>query len=225
MSLFNWSSNYDMEKFLPPQLRTPIRMAWLKTLFKPIQTKFDNIFGTQSFYKGYNVINWSASTAYVKGNKIRYGNSVYECILPNVGIVPQGDKTDTWLLICTDFIGADQRAGFNNSKMLLEYILNLYLNTTFATIPTIYITKTPTDFNGFYDGYLIDNNQGEEGVAGNQIHFEGISYGLNTTSFTVFVPAALFTTLGTNAANRENRVRGIVDRYNTAGATYLVTTY
>ena len=44
-------------------------------------------------------------------------------------------------------------------------------------------------------------------------------------NFTINVPLALFTTLGTDNTNRENTIRIFADKYVLSGITYNVTTY
>lgn len=224
MSIYGFDTDYISEKLTPPQLRTTKRLAWLRVLTSDLQAKFNDIFGVQSYYNGFSLANWSSVTAYTAGNRVKYGVSIYECLVANTGLTPEVNTTE-WLLIELDFVGANERVKYNSQKMVLEYVLNRYLNTTATTMPTIYILTNTVDVNGFYMGIDGQSELGELGVNTNQDDFLGTSYTLNGYDFTIYVPLALYTSLGTTAANRENRVRNVADKYVIAGINYNVTTY
>lgn len=224
MSIYGFDTDYISEKLTPSILRTPMRLAWLRVLTSDIQSKYEDIFGAQGYYNGFAIANWSSVAAYVVGNRVKYGISIYECLVDNTGLSPDINTTE-WLLIEKDFVGADERVKYNGQKMVLEYILNRYLNTTATTIPTIYILTNTVDVNGFYMGIDGQSELGELGENTNQNDFLGTSYTLNQYCFTIYVPTALYATLGTTAPNRENRVRNVADKYVLAGINYNVTTY
>lgn len=226
--IFAYDVNYVQEKLMPPLLRTPIRLDWLKTLTRPIQLKYNDIFGTQSFVQSFSSAKWNILTAYTPGVRVRLGIAIYECLIANTGVDPTSDATK-WLLIEKDFVGTDERIKFSSQHMVFEYVLNRYLNTTYATIPKIYVLTNTIDTNGFYMGADGDGTFGElatnTGNITTQDDFLGTSYSLNQYAFTIYVPAALFTTLGTTAANREQTVRNTADKFVLAGLLYNVTTY
>ena len=228
--------NYVQEKLTPPLLRAPIRLDWLKTLTYPIQKKYDDIYGVQSFVRSFSLAKWSAVTAYVVGNRVRYGISIYECLIANTGVDPTSDSV-TWFKICEDFVGIDERIKFSSQHMVFQYVLNRYLNITYATIPQIYTVKNSIDTNGFYMGVDGDGSYGEMGVGTgaltNQDDFMGTSYSLNQYAFTIYVPIALANSFTSEtpdvvpniAPNRERMVRNVADKYKLAGMTYNVVTY
>lgn len=228
--------NYVQEKLLPPLLRTPIRLDWLKTLTRPIQLKYNDIYGVQSFVRSFSYAKWNVLTAYTVGNRVRFGISIYECLIANTGTDPSSDDV-TWLRIAEDFVGIDERVKFSSQHMVFQYVLNRYLNTTASTIPQIYTLKNSIDTNGFYLGADGDGTYGElgynTGSVTNQDDFLGTSYSLNQYAFTIYVPIALansFTSGTPNvvpniSANRENMVRNVADKYVLAGITYNVVTY
>ena len=222
MANYSFDTDYISEKLVPPVLRSAMRLAWVRVLLASIKAKYDSIFGITSYTKGYAVAVWNAGTNYAIGIRAKYGISVYEALTANVGLTPPENPSD-WLLYLPNFVGTDERVKYNGQKMVLEYVLNRYLNTTATTIPTIYITNNVVDVNGFYMGF--GNGQGDLGEMGNastQDDFLGISYTLNQYAFTIYVPAALYATLGTTAVNRENRVRNVADKYVIAGMSYNI---
>lgn len=232
-SIYDFDTDYTSEQLTPPLLRLPKRLAWLKTLLASLKKKNGYVFGsTMSFKAGFSVSTWSVLTAYVVGDRVRFGISVYEALLASTGVVPGSDSV-TWLLIEKDFVGSDERLKYNSGKMLFEYVLNRYLNYSATSVPLIYITTNTIDTNGFYMGVDGDGQFGEMGVDTNQNDFLGTSYTLNQYAFTIYVPIALantFTTETPNVApaistNRENIVRGVADKYRLAGILYNVVTY
>ena len=233
MGIFSFNTDYISEKLVPPLLRSTMRLAWIRTLLASIKSKYNDIFGVSSYVYGYSIAKWNVGTNYAIRDRAKDGIAIYEALVANVGIVPHSDSV-TWLLVCLDFVGAEERRKLNGQKMVLEYALNRYLNTTATTIPTIYILNNVIDVNGFWMGN--GNGQGEYGEMGNssnQDDFMGISYILNQNAFTIYVPIALansFTTETANvvpaiSTNRENMVRNIADRYVIGGITYNILTY
>jgi hypothetical protein len=233
MSIFAFDYKTTTDQLTPPLLRKPIRLSWLYSLAYPIQKRFnDDLGATNSYKKGFiPIAKWSAALPYTTGTKIRYGIKVYEALKNSTGVVPYNNPT-TWQLISNDFVGADSRAKFNNGKMLFEYVLNLYLNTTAYTVPAIYIQKHLLEADGFYLG-VDGDTVGMLGTNVNQSQFLGTAYILDQRSFTVWVPITLANSLysGTPdvapaiSSQRENIVRGVVDKYNTVGSLYYVKTY
>lgn len=219
MYLFN--TTYLTEKLTPPALRQVRILAFLRVLTSPLTSKWNDFL---EYINGSNYSDWSNVTAYVLGDRVRYGYSIYECIQASTGKIPQ-TETDYWLLINKDFVGIDAKTKFNAQKMVFEYVLNLYLNTTPTTIPLIYTTRNVVDSNGFYMGIDGDSSFGELGTESNQDDYLGTSYTLGQYAMTIYVPLALYTGLASTAADREARVRNIADRYVVAGINYDVQTF
>lgn len=232
MSFYNLDTASASEQLIPPQLRNPKRLAWLQTLLAPLQQKHYDTFSPNSFYQGFADPIWDVATAYTVGYRVRFGISIYECLVADTGTVPPSDS-DIWLLICKDFVGASERVKYNSGKMLFEYILNRYLNTTTTVPPLIYIVNNTVDTNGFYMGVDGDGFQGELGTDTNQDDFLGTAYTLGQTCFTIFVPIGLANTFTSETAdvvpnltdNRENIVRNIADKFTLAGMLYDVKSY
>ena len=230
-SIYDFDPDYISERFVPPLLRKPKRLALLQVFLCSLKKKQNYIFAaTNSFRKGFNVTRWSNVTAYTKGGLTRFGISVYEALVNNTGVIPSSDDT-TWLLIEKDFVGADERVKYNGGKMLFEYVLNRYLNTTATTVPLIYIMNNSINTTGFYMGVTGDS-KGYMGTNVNQKHYLGTSYSLVEYSYTIYVPIGIANSLTSETpdvvpnitANRENIVRGIADKYNLAGLLYNVVT-
>ena len=217
---------YNSEKFLPPLLRRPVRLSWLQVLLRSLQKKNDDNFNNQSYLSGWTGLSkWSSAVTYNNGNLTRFGIAVYESLIANnLNVSPPSDNTK-WLLLENDFVGVNERVKYNSGKMLFEYVLNRYLNVTATTLPAIYINNLTIDLTGFYLGFDNNNPSGYLGDETNQIDFMGDNYSLNTYAFVIFVPLALFMTLGGNLADREQTVRNVADKYVLTGMKYSISKY
>ncbi len=219
--MYSFSTSYISEKLVPPVLRQVKILAFLRVLLVSVQTKWDDF---KKYISGSSEIKWSNVTAYSVGDRVKYGYSIYEALQSSTGEIPF-ENTDYWLLVNKDFVGCDARVKFNSDKIVFDYVLNLYLNITPTTIPTIYTTRNQVDANGFYMGVDGDGLFGELGTDENQNDFMGTAYSLGQYAMTIYVPLALYTSLASNAADREARVRNIADRYVMAGVLYEIQTY
>lgn len=218
--MFSFSTTYLSEKLVPPALRQIRILAYLRVLLAAIQVKWDDYL---EYINGSSYAVFDISNPYVVGDRVRYGYAIYECIQNSTLIIPT--DTNYWLLINKDFVGVDARRKFNSQKIVLEYVLNLYLNTTATTLPLIYTTRNAVDTNGFYLGVDGDSAFGELGTEINQNDYLGTSYTLGQYAMTIYVPLAIYNSLATTAADREKRVRNIADKYVVAGINFDVQTF
>lgn len=219
--MYAFNTTYLSEKLIPPALRQIRILAYLRVLLASVQSKWND---TLEYFLGSSYSTWAASDPYVKGDRIKYGYAIYEALIANINVIPYGNES-TWLLINKDFVGIDAKVHFNGQKMIFEYVLNLYLNTTATTIPLIYTTRNPVDTNGFYLGVDGDSSFGELGLDSNQNDYLGTSYTIGQYAMTIYVPLALYNSLASSSSDRESRVRNIADRYVVAGINYSISTY
>ncbi len=227
-SIYDFNAYYLKEKNMPPELRTPKRLAWLDVLVRVIQKKHEEAFAnSNSFKTGFSLLFWDFFTSYNIGDQVRVGIARYENLKPGSGVFPVGN-TDDWLLLDTDFIGTDIRSKIYAGKMSLEYILNLYFNNTFQNLPPIYIQTQ----GSAYPTMMMNNNSQPflnympSNSLLQQFYMPSVStYSNGAVNFIVYVPNAIFQNLGATLADQKNTVRNIVDRYNTAGITYDVLPY
>lgn len=219
--MFAFNTSYISEKLVPPALRSVKILAYVRVLLAPLQTKWNDFL---EFINGSNYLAWDILNIYAVGDRVKYGESIYEALQASAGETPY-NNTDYWLLINKDFVGCDARVKFNSQKIVFEYVLNLYLNTTPTTLPLIYTTRNTMDVNGFYLGVDGVSELGELGKDNNQDDYLGTSYTLGQYAMTIYVPLALYTSLASTANDRESRVRNIADRYCPVGINYNVNTY
>jgi len=224
MSIYQIDTSYVSEQLTPPKLRNVKLLAWLKVLLKPISNLFDVNFLD---YKIGNVYtDYSGATTYSFGDKVMYiDKSIYELIVAtSTGVDPV--NTTNWIKINDVFIGCDERIKYNAQKLLFEYALN-----KFFLVPVvgdqIYIDNQITFETPFIMGNTGDLSSSMPTNSINQISYLGNAYTYTSSSYdyTIYVPIAIFTALGTNTTNRENAIRFFADKYNLSGLIYNVIAY
>jgi hypothetical protein len=123
--------------------------------------------------------------------------------------------------------GWNYEVKFNAQVILMEYRLNKYFNTTWSNITgasVIYITTNSVDPSAFY--VCIDMTiTGSVGANEPFTNYIGDNYSGTLTCYTIWLPVALFNSLGANNATREAIVRSVADNWNLAGVVYKVDTY
>jgi hypothetical protein len=173
------------ERLLPPFLRTPISLAWIRSILKPLQQLRDS--NIDAYY-------------YDGGVDITTGNTA---------------------------VGLNERLKYNSQTILLEYILNKHFSV--VSSPFIYIDNavSSTDINyvssvgdGFVPLYVGDSpNDANTVFLGSESDY------FPAFDFTVYVPTAVFNTLGSTLAERQARVQAEVNKYKLIGVNNTVTNY
>lgn len=219
MGFFDINYNQKAIELLPPDKRQPMFVAWMKALLSQVQYDRDVVLGDYKIGSNYSL--WSAGT-YAKGDRVIYGESVYEVIATTTTATPT--NTTDWRVYLDDFVGVDERVLYNSAKLVLEYALNRRFQTTFNQPPTL------------SDIYIITNVPNIGGFAvGNSTSVSSIIYSdnssdplINAQSFTAFynftikIPTAVYSALGGGA---DDIIRKFVDKYNTIGLNYNIETY
>jgi len=178
---------------------------------------------------------------------------VYESqsITPFVSTITPNLDTTNWVKICDSFIGIREQIRYNFQKLSLEYALNRYFqvspfsviewSVTFSGgVPTTHLTPPYTQIYIKGTGNVLSNFWLSNGGIGaltsympnssNYSHYYlGNSYSTyNAYQFTVYVPSALYTTIGNNqplGVSADDAIRSVVDKYTLAGSNYNITTY
>ena len=123
-------------------------------------------------------------------------------------------------LISSEFIGVDERIIYSSQKMLFEYLLNRYFATT-----GIYIDN---NFIGADNNFVMGASSSSSSSMPNNSAYsdtymgEQPYYTTSQNDFTIYVPTAFYTGLGTY---NEQLIRAVADKYVLAGITYNVTDY
>lgn len=141
-----------------------------------------------------------------------------------------------WVQVYPDFVGANYRATFAPQKLMYEYALNLWFNTTFrqpsAGTSDIYITPLASALIQFYfypntfKSYFLPATESLTDLVPvtSDFFFPSNNTALQN-NFTIYIPVAVYNALSNNAGLREGVVRAFADRLCPAGAYYNVATY
>lgn len=231
MSFFDYDTDILGEQLLPPKLRQPKQLAWLKTLFRPtIQWLRDFFFDSYSTTQ--SLLPWVILTNYNRGDRVIWGRAVYQCKAANASLIPFNQPTGGqfsdiyWFKLQDLFIGADERLTYNSQLIKFEYELNKYFLVP-SSDPQIYITNNFPNLSVFVMG---DSGQNSSVMYDNSLlssawMYDSASFPIFDGNYTINVPAALFATLGTTSTDQENTVRNFANKYNLAGLMYGVTTF
>jgi hypothetical protein len=218
MGFYDLNTDFIGSQLTPPKLRQSKLTAWIQVLLRPLDVFHNNTFIPYKESQTYTV--YDDLESYSFGDIVLWTDkATYECIVTTtIGVNPT--VLTTWRKVNDIFIGADERVQYNSQKILFEYALNNYFQTT-----GIYIEN---NFNNA-DTVFVMGNTGEFSSAMPNL-VSPLDYMANvptfsTTSdgFTIFVPLFFcFTTLG---PNYENIIRSFANKYVLAGITYGVQTY
>jgi hypothetical protein len=224
MSIYNLSYTQKVIDLLPPDKRYPKILSWVNALLFPIGQDNTEIFidyKTGSTYPVYNPI-----ATYSKGNRVIYGQSVYESLVNGNDLVPT--EVEGWRVYLEYFIGVDERVKYTNVKLVLEYALNKRFLTQFKQPPLvsdIFLTvnsipsKPFTIGNNDISSSVTYDNRSLEYVV-NEYFVLGVTNNLN-----INVPISVYNALANDNLTRTNIIRNFADKYVAAGILYTIITY
>jgi hypothetical protein len=219
-----WDFNYtELEYQAMPFIYTFKQgVNWVNAICKPIEWLRDCFF--TSFAKGGSATAYSELTAYTVGQRVQYGEAIYECSIANTGNIPT-TSPDYWVVVTADRVGINTRIRYLPNKLVFEFALNQRFKTAFRQ-PNNTLTPTPSDIyiqnSSVNIGFFIGQNVGSS--IGLTLSSEGIPQNAVSLSnnFVIYVPIAKYTSLGANA---EQIIRFWADKINMAGMLYTIQTY
>lgn len=226
MGLFNIDFYAKAVELLPPDKRRGKMVSWVRALLSQVQYCRDRVLGYYKVGTFDQFAYWQSLQPYNKGSFVLYGQSVYECIVQGPTYEPPTNTND-WRLYLDYFIGVDDRIKYNHVKLTLEYSLNKRFNAQFNQPPAvsdIYITTNAPTASAF----IVGSVEAESSIVYDVNSTEFIINAYNFASFnnyTIHIPIAKYTALGTTDAEREATVRNFADKYNTIGLKYNIITY
>lgn len=216
-----------------PQRRLPKFTAFLFSLMSPLQYFRD--FFYNKYVESATYIDYNSLTTYNFGDIVIWSDKcIYQASYVDVnGDTQSFNGTDPsnilfWYKLNDTFIGVNERVKYNSQKLLFEFALNRYFRVAALPVDQIYIT------NNFIDAgsnFLMNTGSSQSSVmplnSVYQIDYMGLfpTYTTNTNDYTIFVPVAVYTALGTDVINREFAIRRFADLYNLAGMKYDVQSY
>ena len=226
MSIYDFDAEIIAEQITPPVLRKPKHLAWLNVIVRPIQYLWERF---RDWYAGVNYADWAILTSYSAGTRVVWTDrAVYEARVPHTSLgfnEPTGavDSAATWRKVQQFHIGADERVRYTSQIIVLEYALNKWYRIP-TTDPQIYIE------NNAGNNSMVMGNTGPVSTpmpnsSAFQVGYMANSPTFSAYDFTVYVPVAVWNTLGATNTVRELNVKSFVNFYKLAGINYNVTSY
>ena len=222
MSFFDITYADRIVELLPPDKRTPIEVSWWRAVVKQIDWVRQNIF--TDYKTGSSYPDWGIGS-YSIGDRVIYGQSVYESLISSNTAVPT-DATK-WRVYQLYFIGTDERIMYNGQNLVLNYALNKRFETNFRQPPLvsdIYFTINTPQPAAFIVGIIESNSS----IVYTTTSSESVinSYTFNTFyNFVINVPIAVWTALSTDVNARNKIISNFVNQYLPAGINYQIQTY
>lgn len=237
MSLYGVDFQSFTSDCMPPNKRLDNMLALEKSFIQPMQDNNDSF--NEYLFSSLAPIYNNAST-YNKFDKVRYGLSVYQCIVTtSTGINPSNNTN--WVKLQSVFIGYFERASYTGQKLFLEYALNRYFGvSSFSTVQwddgvatappytQIYITNNNSPTNQFW----LSNGNGLNSYMGNTIQYQafflGNTYITNQYNFTIHIPTAVYTAIGAaqpSGMTANDAITAIVNLYKEIDKTFNIVTY
>lgn len=217
MAIYDYDNQIVGEQLTPPVLRTTKQLAWINTLTAAIQNLWSLIF--EDYRVGSVYPDYGFFTQYYVGDRVLFADkSIYECISNSLNISCL--DTTKWVKVNDIFIGSDERVKYSAQKLLFEYALNKFFISS-----GIYITNNFIDVG---DVFVMDTDSTESSVMPLDSFYQEdymdltATYASGVYDYTIFVPIADYTTLGSSA---NAIIRTFADKYNLAGMQYNIQTY
>lgn len=219
MSVFDVDWENIVENLLPPDKRTPVRIAFLVAYTKRIAVDASIYF--EQYKQGSNDPLYAPGT-YARREVVVYNSVVYQSLYDDNTALPT-DPT-MWRQIAPSFIGVDQRLAFRCQKIIVEYALNKRFSTVFRQPPgvsDIYITSNALADAVFIIGYSEDESSDIFSDRGDSFIINSYTFELQF-GYTINIPTAVYNSLG---VAKESIIRAFADLYTAAGITYEIQPY
>jgi hypothetical protein len=224
MNIYNITFSILGKNLLPPNKRGSKFSKFVTILLYPLQYLRDLVLGDWAYGASYQY--WAASTVYAAGTKrLYFDNALYEASEAHTsGLTFDPTK---WRKLQDFKAGVFERINYNDKKIVLEAVLNKWFDYYAVVGSPIYIDRVQPDLAGFYVSSREDLCSTTTSKESQQLYYiNDTDYSTDSlTSFIVYVPLAQFNALGSTNTIREKIIRSIVDRFNSAGFLYEVTTY
>lgn len=222
--MFNINFLNLLISLLSPDKRSNSIIALMKPVSNQLQMLSDDMF---IIYKTFqSQPDYNNTTTYSLNDVVKYNKAIYRSLSNNNIYTP--DNSNYWIVISPNYLGVDTRIVFNSTKIMLEYALNLWFDTTYVDNPgvsEIYITLNNTLKQTPFILGKTELKSSNIFTTGSD-SFIGLDYDLNVyNGFTIHIPTAVYTALGSTAIERESTVRTFVNKYVNVGIFYDIQTY
>ena len=213
-----------VEEGLPPDKRTDKNVSFMNALVGNISNLHAQMFGT---YKNANfsLLPWNGSPVN-RNQNVKYGKSVFQSLID--GNTSEPTMSNTWLLITDNYLGSDFRLAVRGEKLIFEYAINIWFETSFRQPPLVSDIYTTTNTILAVPVFRIGANEAQSSKVYRNTSSELIINAYNFAdqyNMTIWVPVAVYNSLGATNNLREAIVRNFADRYINVGIQYNITTY
>lgn len=173
---------------------------------------------------------YNNATVYNFGDVVRYAKVVYLRNEVTDGYAAGIEPTNTtyFTKILDLFIGTDERVKYQSQKLVFEYALNRFFETTFRQPPLvsdIYITRDYSDLTDFW----ISEVDSETATVGetdtDTVYVDEDETTRQNYDYVIKIPVAVYNALASTNPTRERIVRIFADKINAAGFKYIIQTY
>lgn len=222
--MYSVDYNIVVSDLMVPNKRWPKRLAWVRALVACISQAHTSLFET---YRNANftATAWNGSPV-ARNAIVRYGKSIFRSEVDANTSEPT--FSDTWTLITDNYLGTDFRLAIRGEKLILEYALNIWFETTFLQPPLqsdIYITtnavlSTPV----FRVGATEADSSNVTLVGSSEFVVNDYSFSAQA-NMSINIPQAVYDALGASDDVREAIVRSFADKYVNAGIIYTINPY
>lgn len=222
--------NTQSQRLTPITKRQDVRLGMLEAISAPIQWNRDNFF--DSYLEGDASAVWDIGTNYLRYDRVNYQNRIYECTNDIIAELPT--NTDYWVQVVGDFRGVKERIKYNCQKIILEWVLNKWFNTTFVQ-PNVgmltsdfWIETNDRDGNIFYTSEfsLLDGVYQPGSVpqfaSGMEDYIGASSSFVTAANFTVNYPTAVIAFV---TDDEYYQMVGLINKYKIAGSTVEYASY
>jgi hypothetical protein len=216
------------QELSPSFRRTKEEFEGLNAAFAEPMNDLNLIF--KWYREGSTAPDYSNVTVYNFGDVVKYAKVIY---LRNeitdgysAGIEPTNFTFFTKIIDL--FIGVDERVKYQSQKIVFEYALNRFFETTFRQPPLvsdIYITR---DFSDLTDFWIAETDIATATVGETDTDTTYVDEDETTRSaydYVIKFPLAAYNALASTNPTREKIVRVFADKINAAGFKYIIQTY
>jgi hypothetical protein len=223
-TIYDLNTDQQVIELLPPDKRYQSTVRWMQNILKS-SVQFLRDIVLDYFRNGSTAPIYAAGT-YTYGSYVQFKKGVYISLIPNNTDLPT--VTTSWYKIQDNFIGLNERILYSGKKVVFEYALNKWFDTTFRQPGTglsdIYLTTNPQPLSPFLSGKINSNSSFVYKNRSSEFVINAYDFG-TIPNLTINIPVAFYTSLADSDGNRNGIVRAFADKYVTAGITYNIATY
>jgi hypothetical protein len=211
--MYNIDYNQKVIETLVPDKRQPKTTAYLQQLAREVSQNHSQL---TKLYKQYQLAdNWT-NVFFPRNSVVRYAKAIYVAVEDTTD---EPTYSNAWLLVSPNFMGNDFRLAIRGERLILDYALNTWFNTTFRQLPAtsdIYLVTNTITESAFVVGSTEFESSNIFQNVSSQFVINSYSFA-NQYNLTIKIPIAVFNALGTTDEIRKSIIKNFADLYISAG--------